>query len=462
MKQTEEVEVSIESNTICRGLRVVVLRIVKKHEQQEECDDEVQETLPPRQVSRSDVNIRGSQRSTQSQKTQSKSRTVGLKSYFMPRTSAGAQPTIKSALQTKEAKEKTDLAMSKWLIDACLPFNAVNSKFYQHAIDAIASMGAGYKGPSFHDMRGHLLTKNVAEVRNFVENFRAIWKETGCTIMADGWTDQCRRTLINFLVYCPKGTVFLKSIDATEASKTANVLYSLFREVVLFVGAENVVHMVTDNAANYVAAGRLLEQEFPTLYWSPCAAHCLNLMLQDNGKLGEVSECVFHAAKITKYVYNHTFVLHLMREHTGGREILRPAPTRFATNFIALESILSQKDALRQMVTCKEWMQSTYSRDSKGKKFTDLVLDSSFWKESATIVYITKPLVRVLRLVDSENRSAMGYMYAAIWKARGEILKRFERRKRRVAPYIRIIDSRWDSQLHTNLHAAGYWITNMM
>jgi len=26
--------------------------------------------------------------------------------------------------------------------------------------------------------------------------------------MADGWTDQKRRTLINFLVYCPKGTIF--------------------------------------------------------------------------------------------------------------------------------------------------------------------------------------------------------------------------------------------------------------
>lgn len=105
------------------------------------------------------------------------------------------------------------------------------------------------------------------------------WVETGSTIMADGWTDQCRRTLINFLVYCPRGTMVLKSIDASDVSKTVKLLYKLFRDIVLFVDPQNVVHIVTYNAANYVVARKLLEREFPTLSWSPCAAHCLNLML---------------------------------------------------------------------------------------------------------------------------------------------------------------------------------------
>ena len=37
----------------------------------------------------------------------------------------------------------------------------------------------------------------------------------GCTIMTDGWTDKKRRTIINFLVNNPKGTMFLKSIDVS-------------------------------------------------------------------------------------------------------------------------------------------------------------------------------------------------------------------------------------------------------
>ncbi|XP_031378300.1 uncharacterized protein LOC116193697 [Punica granatum] len=179
--------------------------------------------------------------------------------------------------------------------------DAVRFRMQEHlkAIDVIASMGAGYKGLGFHDLWGYLLTKNVEEVRKYVDSYRPIWKEMDCTIMADGWTDQCRRTLINFLVYCPKGIVFLKSVDASDASKTGEMLYKLFREVVLFVGQENVVHFVTDNAANYVAVGHLLEQEFRTIFWSPCAAHCINLILGDIGKLDKVNDIVTHAAKIT-------------------------------------------------------------------------------------------------------------------------------------------------------------------
>ncbi|XP_058746999.1 uncharacterized protein LOC131619985 [Vicia villosa] len=167
------------------------------------------------------------------------------------------------------------------------------------------------------------------------------------------------------------------------------------------------------------------------------------------GKLKEVSEAVSHASKIIKYIYNYCFALYLIRQNTGGKEILRPAPTRFATNFIALQSILSHKDALRAMVT---------SKDVKEKQFVEQVLDSSFWSTCADIVKITEPLVRVLRIVDSEDKPAMGYLYRAMYKAREEIEKRFRRNKLKVEPYLKILDNRWDAQLRKNLHAAGYWL----
>ena len=129
------------------------------------------------------------------------------------------------------------------------------------------------------------------------------------------------------------------------------------------------VHIVTDNAANYVVVDRLLEKEFPKLYLSSCAAHCINLMLQDFGKFEEVCEIVLHASKITKYIYNHCYALFLMRHHTGGRDILHPAPTQFATNFIALQIILAQKNALMAMVTSKDWIGSNYAKYSNAKKF---------------------------------------------------------------------------------------------
>jgi hypothetical protein len=117
------------------------------------------------------------------------------------------------------------------------------------------------------------------------QSYRKSWKESGYTIMADGWTDKKKRTLVNFLVYSPKGIIFLKSVDATTNSKTGDFLFKLFSDVVRFVGVENVVHFVTDNASNMVLAGKKLGAKFPSLYWSPCAAHCLNLILADLERL---------------------------------------------------------------------------------------------------------------------------------------------------------------------------------
>ena len=50
--------------------------------------------------------------------------------------------------------------------------------------------------------------------------------------MADGWTDTRHTSLINFLVYCPRGMVFVKSIDASDIVKSTRNLFKLFDEVV--------------------------------------------------------------------------------------------------------------------------------------------------------------------------------------------------------------------------------------
>jgi len=43
--------------------------------------------------------------------------------------------------------------------------------------------------------------------------------------MSDGWTDQRNRTLINILVSFPIGKMFLKSLDASDKVKTAQLIF---------------------------------------------------------------------------------------------------------------------------------------------------------------------------------------------------------------------------------------------
>ncbi|MCH96231.1 hypothetical protein A2U01_0017214, partial [Trifolium medium] len=209
--------------------------------------------------------------------------------YFPPRTTPGSQPTIKSAFASKQAVHKAKMALARWFFDSNIPFNATKSPYFQEAADAIASIGPGFKVPTYHDIRVNLLGDCKRECSLLVEGYRSKWAKDGCTIMADGWSDQKQRTLINFLVYSPQGIVFVKSVDASGVVKDAQMLCNLFSEVIDWVGHENVAHVVTDNAANYVAAGRKIHEKYDSIFWTPCAAHCLNLLLKDISSMPHVA-----------------------------------------------------------------------------------------------------------------------------------------------------------------------------
>ena len=74
--------------------------------------------------------------------------------------------------------------------------------------------------------------------------------------MADGWTDRRNRTLINFLVNSPKGTMFIESIDASSYVKDGKKMFELFDNFVDRIGEANVGQVVTDIASANVMAGK--------------------------------------------------------------------------------------------------------------------------------------------------------------------------------------------------------------
>ena len=102
-----------------------------------------------------------------------------------------------------------------------------------------------------------------------MDSYRVIWAKVGSTIMGDGWTDNRQKTLMNFLVYCPQRISFVKFVDASYIVKDATNLFRLFDEVIEWIRPVNVVHVVTNNAANYVAIGRLISYKYKHINWSP-------------------------------------------------------------------------------------------------------------------------------------------------------------------------------------------------
>nr|KYP38381.1 hypothetical protein KK1_040364 [Cajanus cajan] len=68
------------------------------------------------------------------------------------------------------------------------------------------------------------------------------------------------------------------------------------------------------------------------------------------------------------------------------------------------------------------------------------------------------PLMTVLRLVDSDEKPAMGFIYDGMDCAKEKIKINFGNVKKSYEPVWNIIDERWDKQLHRPLHAAAYYL----
>ena len=126
---------------------------------------------------------------------------------------------------------------------------------------AIRQFGPGIRPPTYHQVRVPLLKKEVEHTHELTKKHKEDWAKYGCSIMCDGWTDMREMTLLNFLVNCPRGTMFVESVDASEYSKTGEKLYELLNQFVDKIGEGNVVQVVTDSAAANVLAGEIFTLE---------------------------------------------------------------------------------------------------------------------------------------------------------------------------------------------------------
>ena len=63
----------------------------------------------------------------------------------------------------------------------------------------------------------------------------------------------------------------------SDKIKDNKYINGLLKDVIKGFGEANVVQIVTDNGLTFVKAGKLLMKKY-NLYWTPCAAHYIDLM----------------------------------------------------------------------------------------------------------------------------------------------------------------------------------------
>jgi hypothetical protein len=104
--------------------------------------------------------------------------------------------------------------------------------------EVVAIVSPGYKGPSFNDLREPLLQGEKNDCTKRLGELRESWEITRCTVMSNGWTDGKGRSILNFLVNCPRGTMFIKSIDPSTYVKDAQLLCELLDSFIQKIGPQ--------------------------------------------------------------------------------------------------------------------------------------------------------------------------------------------------------------------------------
>ncbi|XP_042399352.1 uncharacterized protein LOC121989395 [Zingiber officinale] len=345
--------------------------------------------------------------------------------------------------------------IAEFFFENKLDFSVARSCSYQLMLEALG--GPGFRGPSLEALRTTWLQKLKSEVTLQIKEMQKDWAATGCTILADTWTDHKSRALINFFISSPLGTFFYKSVDASAYFKNTKCLYDLFDSIIQEFGPENVVQVIADSSLNYLSIGNLMMQNYSTIVWSTCASHCLNLILEDFSSIDWVNRCILQAQSITRFIYNHSWVLDLMRKFTGGQDLVCSGTTRSASNFLTLQSMLKHRTRLKHMFNSPDYSSSPYANRPQSASCVDILDDNEVWGVVEELAAVSEPLLKVLRDV-SGVKPATGYIYESMTRAKEFIRTYYIMDEGKCKTFLDIVDTRWQNQLHSPLHAAAAYL----
>ena len=126
--------------------------------------------------------------------------------------------------------------------------------------------------------------------------------------------------------------------------------------------------------------------------------------------------------------------------------------------FITLSCFNEQKNNLRKIFSSSDLIESKWVKKQKVKNVGNIIFMSYFWNNILFCLKVSGSLICVFRLVNSEKRPFMSYIYTAMKNVKVTIVKIFNRSEENCREIMEIIDRRWDVQLHRALHLAGYFL----
>eukprot|EP01018_Ginkgo_biloba_P000099 Gb_18470 [translate_table: standard] len=350
-------------------------------------------------------------------------------------------------------REDVDSHVARCIYACGISFNVGRSPYWQDMVRAINDGPKGYKTPSFE--------KEKYLVEQSIKPIRSSWQTTGVLIISDGWTDARNRPLINVIVVCLKGSMFLNAVDCNGELKDATFIVSILIDAIESVGPSNVVQVITDNARACKAARLLVEARYGNIFWTPCAVHSLNLILKKIGKIEWIKKITNEAKEIEMFITNHHMAQAIYQQF-ASLELVKVAETQFAIHFIKLRRLLEVKSSLCNMVISDVWDIWRLSNTDRAQDLKRTVLDDIWWGRVRYLLNFCEPIVSMICLTNTDTpclEEVYEGMDSMLEKIREVI--RLEEKDESETFYNDIQDiivKRWN-KMTTPLHTLAYALT---
>ena len=178
-------------------------------------------------------------------------------------------------------QREIEISLARAIYVSATPLSITENRWWRQFFHKIRP---AFQIPSRHLLSNSLLMNEKKTVHSLIKDLAS---DSKCiTVSADGWSCIANESHIQTLFFTPE-PIFFKSVHTNERRHTAEYIAECIIVAIQEfcklnqIESERLKSLVTDNAANMVAAWKMIKEEFPNVTTYGCLAHGINLLVSD-------------------------------------------------------------------------------------------------------------------------------------------------------------------------------------
>ncbi|KAL0236211.1 hypothetical protein GEMRC1_002793 [Eukaryota sp. GEM-RC1] len=291
-------------------------------------------------------------------------------------------------------KDRCDVALVDMLSSCGIAPNVVNNPEFQKFCEILSD--SKYKLPCDKTLRETMIPEKKLLLQSQMSGFLTDLNKNGCSLVFDGWSDIERKPYLNFLLV------------NFRVKKDSQFIAHEFIKIMQEVGPQKITQIISDNAPVCPKAVELVQMEYNHVIYSPCSSHTLDLIMKGCKDIEPIGVLVNNVRRLITFVINKGAFRETFEERSPLK-LLKPAVTRFYTNFIVFERLLLVKPHLvstfmSDEVTDAMRRLNVHMRE-EGVSFKKMVIDleDEFWPKVVELTNFWRPIVELIRFTDRDG-----------------------------------------------------------